>query len=411
MEQQTSQGNQPQVEIPFHNGSGFNYTQSLLETPISDELGSHDNDNDISNWRGGDHLFEGSHDPFCFMCGIREDTVTPCQTCSRSYHSQCMFPPLYPEQVPDVWFCPVCVARNWHIPPLSAIQTPPTTLPSTSVSSTPVPSTDPNGDATRQQDALSPTVGTSADHRTHASESITVDDGHDGIGSQDARWHRAQRWKENSQYAPRGYMLDPTCVDRFIPTSGEGPSISLSTVLEARSTESLNNAVSGNEGAKGDSGQQTIATNSSIPPTTQTKPYRAGKLVTKRNRSPPRKRSKYSNLPSEIEKAFDLIKNHLESVSNDRRSQDTAENEVKILEQKLRMKEGEMLICNQELQAVKGKLAAEQTNIENLKTENDILRTEIQELKEVAQKKDNQMKNWQNMLRTMVGTDGEMSMG
>ncbi|RFU29419.1 hypothetical protein B7463_g6940, partial [Scytalidium lignicola] len=321
-----------------------------------------------------------------------------------------MFPPLEPSQVPDIWFCPVCVARNWHVPPPDAIQTPPTTLPSTSVSSTPLPLIDSNLDIAKQQDQISPPTDVSTDRQDQKSGSGATNNNPNDTEDINRRWREAQRWKENSRYSPLGYLLDPQCAERFIPLSGDGPVISLSSVMKNRSTDSSSHAKSNNETSKSVSNEQSDGTTSSVPTTAKVKPYRAGKSAGGRNKSPPRKRSKYSNLPSEVETAFDLIKSHLENASNGRKSQDDVENKAKTLEQKLKIQEGEMLISRQELQSVKQKLSVELSNAEQLKMENTTLRKEVQELQELVQKKENQIKSWQNMLRTMIGTGGEVSM-
>jgi len=41
----------------------------------------------------------------------------PCQTCSTSYHANCMVPSLTSSDVPSFWFCPHCVDNELHIPP------------------------------------------------------------------------------------------------------------------------------------------------------------------------------------------------------------------------------------------------------------------------------------------------------
>jgi len=46
-----------------------------------------------------------------------------CQTCENCYHAECMSPTLGPRDVPDFWFCPHCVDRDWHIPPMPSPST------------------------------------------------------------------------------------------------------------------------------------------------------------------------------------------------------------------------------------------------------------------------------------------------
>lgn len=313
-----------------------------------------------------------------------------------------MFPPLEPEQVPEIWFCPVCVARNWHVPPTAAIQTPPTTLPSTSVTSTPLSLTEVNLDTANQKDVSSPVIHPPAEKQAQTPRHTTGAASSSDNTDQNERWRQAQRWKENSWYAPRGYVLDSSNSERFIPISGEGPAITLDEVLKNRSTKLSSEVNTSNEPPERVSDQGTAVHGS------QGKLRRPGRP---RNKSPPRKRSKYSDLPSEVERAFDLIKSHLEGVSKNKRSHEDVENRAKILEQKMKIQEGEIFICHQELQAVKQKLSEEVSTTEKLKGENAALRKEVEELRELAQRKESQLKNWQNMLRTMVNTEEQIPAG
>ena len=43
-----------------------------------------------------------------------------CQTCENCYHAECMTPSLDATTVPTYWFCPHCVERDFHIPPVDA---------------------------------------------------------------------------------------------------------------------------------------------------------------------------------------------------------------------------------------------------------------------------------------------------
>jgi hypothetical protein len=140
---------------------------------------------------------------------------------------------------------------------------------------------------------------------------------------------------------------------------------------------------------------------SDIEETTQGKKRRAGKGV---HQSPPRKRSKYSDLPADIEKALDLITSHLEDASRPRRWQDDFDSKARAIEQKFKIQEGEVLLYGQELQTVKQKLLNEISTTERLGAENADLREKLEEARALAERKGDEMKNWRTMLRTMIGT-------
>lgn len=231
-------------------------------------------------------------------------------------------------------------------------------------------------------------------------------DTHSDLGddpeSQNRRWRDAQRWKENAWYAPRGYMLDPSSSEKFIPVVGEGPSISLSTVLQSRSEISEKNHGSHE---LDDHKIPRHVTSSPAPETVPNKLRRIGKGG---GRPSPRKRSKYSDLPKELEKALELIASHLGDSTQSRKSRDDVESKSRALEQKMRIQEGEVLLSRQELHAVKQKLSSEVAKVEKLKAENNDLRKELLEARVSAEKKESEMKNWQNMLRSMMASaEGE----
>jgi len=69
----------------------------------------------------------GKHDDFCFVCGGTME-LFGCQTCENCYHAECMTPAPDPDDLPTFWFCPHCVDRELHIPPMpspTAYFTPP----------------------------------------------------------------------------------------------------------------------------------------------------------------------------------------------------------------------------------------------------------------------------------------------
>jgi len=310
-----------------------------------------------------------------------------------------MFPPLEANQVPEIWFCPVCVARNWHVPP--SVTHPP---PAKFAGQPPIPTHlqpgivntgDQQGNASTSEVMSLPTL-----YFDTSAERSDVSDNPTQSRRDTQAWKDAQRFKENSLYTPRGYILDPSCADRFIPLYGNGPSIPLSEVKNTR-PEPLDQVQSTEDSAKQIQSQTAIPCSLTITP--QSKPRRTGKITG--NKTPPRKRYKYSDVPADIENALDLLQNHIFSISHARKSQVDVDEKAQVLEQKLKIQEGEMYLCRQELETVKQNLSIELSNMEMVKAENAELRKQVEELRAMGQKKEDQMKNWQSLLRGVVGAE------
>ena len=314
-----------------------------------------------------------------------------------------MFPPLDSSQLPDIWFCPVCVGRNWHMP-LDALQTPPTTLPGTFVEPHPPPSiTLPNTSMTptslptgENQHAKHGEVGPRGSTNPQVSNRNLDPQRSDDLEGHNQRWKEAQRWRENSWYAPRGYVLDPSSGERFISLHGEEP-ISLSSVMKNRS------GLSDNDHDKSKTDNHDNARPPIPSPVLETAHGKTRRGGTRTQRSPARKRSKYSDLPKDLEKALELITSNLEGASRSKKSQDDVDSKARIMEQKLRIQDGEVLIIRQELQAVRQKLLDEVSSADILRAENAKLCEKLQETRELVEQKENDLKNWQGMLRTMIG--------
>ncbi|KAE9376227.1 hypothetical protein N431DRAFT_332840 [Stipitochalara longipes BDJ] len=351
-------------------------------------------------WGGGEHFFDALHDPFCFTCGYDENIIA-CKTCARCYHTECMFPPLEPDKVPEIYFCPVCVARGWHVPPAASVTHPP---PSKFAGQPPTSTRIPSGtvnDGDQQGNMYTSEIISLPKLSLDTSAERTGVLDHPTQNRKDTQaWKDAQRFKENSWYTPRGYILDPSCGDRFIPLYGNGPSIPLSEVKNPQ-LEPLDEAHCTEDFAK--HAQSQTAISCSIQATSQSKSRRSGKMAG--NKSPPRKRYKYSDVPADVENALDLIQNHILSVSQPRKSQIDVDGKAQVLEQKLKIQEGEMFLCRQELEAVKQKLTVEASTLEIVRAENAELRKEVEELRVMGQKRENQMKNWQNLLQGVVGAE------
>ncbi|PMD43885.1 hypothetical protein L207DRAFT_482494 [Hyaloscypha variabilis F] len=354
---------------------------------------------DDQAWVGGEHFFDALHDPFCFTCGYGDENIIACKTCARCYHSECMYPPMEPNQVPEIWFCPVCVARNWHVPPVQ------NQLPAAKIAGSlplSIPFQSGNIDVVEQYGNTNAAdiIGLPNQKSATIAECSRITENATQSCKDTQAWKETERWKENSSYTPRGYLLDPSSGDKFIPLYGEGATIPLSEVegCRPRSSDEVHSVEESTRHI-----QSHVGVASSIPSTSQSKPRRTGKLTG--SESAPRKRYKYSDIPADVEKALDLIKNHLINVSQPRKSEVDVEDKAQVLAQKMKIQEGEMLICRQELQTVKQKLSIELSDAETLRAENADLRKEVQELRAMVRQKEDQMKNWQNMLRGVIGAE------
>lgn len=117
--------------------SGFTREATDNHSDVSIQMFRFEKELRESQWRGGENFFDGEskqprssfyryldtdkdkgkHDDFCFVCGSTME-LFGCQTCENCYHAECMSPTLEPSEVPNFWFCPHCVDREWHIPPM-----------------------------------------------------------------------------------------------------------------------------------------------------------------------------------------------------------------------------------------------------------------------------------------------------
>jgi regulator of replication initiation timing len=276
--------------------------------------------------------------------------------------------------------------------PFGALQTPSTTFSNTVVAPASFPSTE--NQATKETDSI-PLDSEEQQAPNHHTSDPQLDDDHE---SQNRQWKEAQHWKRTAWHTPNGFMLDPSC-ERFISYSGE-EQIPVSSVLKSRSGPSDND----HEISKSHVHNQNRPVMSTAAlETAQNKVRRTGKGI---HKSPTRKRSKYSDLPRDVEKALELITSRLEDASRSRRSQDDVDSKAQAMEQKLKIQEGEALLSRQEMQAVKQKLFNEVSNVDRLKAENADLREKLHEARGLAEQKENELKNWQGMLRTMIGSSG-----
>ena len=55
---------------------------------------------------------QDDNDDYCASCGGSGDLVC-CDGCTRSFHFNCVDPPVHEDRdLPDEWFCNVCIARR-----------------------------------------------------------------------------------------------------------------------------------------------------------------------------------------------------------------------------------------------------------------------------------------------------------
>lgn len=63
----------------------------------------------LMNWYTD--ITQDDNDDFCSSCGGSGDLVC-CDGCTRSFHLRCVDPPMDQKDLPDEWFCNVCVAQR-----------------------------------------------------------------------------------------------------------------------------------------------------------------------------------------------------------------------------------------------------------------------------------------------------------
>lgn len=292
--------------------------------------------------------------------------------------------------LPAAWYCPVCVGRNWP-QPLFTAQTPPEKL--RSASKTPIPL--PPAPFYISQENQSTETATEDLRVSHQVPSIQQDH----LEKQDQGWPDVQYGKQGDLPPSGGYILDTSSDVKFIGIGGSGyPATSLTTVLQhcdGVSTE----AESGNGlGGQGNT-DAILCTSPEIPLTgTRTPERERGKRI------PSRKRSKYSSLPKDIEKALDLVLSHLGDMTQLRKSKEGIENRSRDLEQEVKIQEGKVRICRQELQALSQRLAEKVSMVEELRAKNAEYHKQLADARTLADSKDAEMKNWRNILHTMITT-------
>lgn len=233
----------------------------------------------------------GTHDECCFVCGTCQYIIY-CQTCSRSYHPCCMFPPLNQDQVPDVWFCSVYVGRNWHLP-LSAIQTPPTAPPRAlippatplSVGFDPVRAT---------QGTRGGAVDSLVSHHLHSDQNA-------GPECERQTWRDSELWKPDLWNVSHGYALYQSSDQRLRRNNGDELRSGSHNPMSKSCSEIFEKLSDGNDSREQTNRHHAISSAAAEIPLNKSRRSDGGK------NSHPRQRSKYSDLLKDIEKALDLV--------------------------------------------------------------------------------------------------------
>jgi len=267
-----------------------------------------------------------------------------CQTCRVSYHSQCMTPSLAKDDVPAFWFCPHCVNRQLHIPPPSPEEHLFAPLP-TSLPFYPSPVS-----LDMQESTPNATISSAA------SEAPEVP-------------------LENQRTIP-------------VPAFGAGnpgkspPESSKSSKVRHRPQDADLSPPS-----------HTSQTNSTPKPT--------------RTNVPPRKKSKYSALSTEVDKALSIIYTELETAAGYGKSEGTLHDKITALEQKLRVQEGQNALTSKELVIIKKELAREREEKKGLREGGEqvrILRGENEKLRVSLGEKEKELNEWRDKLRVLIGS-------
>ncbi|KAH8593815.1 hypothetical protein B0O99DRAFT_191556 [Bisporella sp. PMI_857] len=125
------------------------------------------------------------------------------------------------------------------------------------------------------------------------------------------------------------------------------------------------------------------------------RPGKAMYAHTKRSSSPLRKKSKYSTLSAEVEKALSVIHSQLEAAALNSKADDSLLAKTKDLEQQLRIQEGQIKLASNDS-------SNQRLKNERLQTENANLKAEVDRLTESLQRKEAELKDWRAKLRTMM---------
>ena len=260
-----------------------------------------------------------------------------------------MTPSLDINDVPTFWFCPHCVERELHIPPMS-----PETNYFTPVSP-PAPA---------YPFPHSPQI---EKEKRSAANSHTIIPPPPSISTLESSGHDARR-------------------------AGDGRSIELpkETQVGIESTENPKST------------PKTTSSNN-----LGTHPKRSKSTRPRRSYSPPRKKSKYSAFSAEVDKALSVLYSELETAAQVGKSEGHLESKIRDLEQRLKLQEQQMLLKDREIDAVRMKLEKERELYGSVQNGNGHLREEIARLKEGLRSKDNELRDWRAKLKGLLGSEVE----
>lgn len=267
----------------------------------------------------------------------------PCQTCDTCYHASCMSPTLESTEVPPFWFCPHCIDRDMHIPPP---ESPKTT----------------NFSPVAEFALVYPSPSSSSPEKTHGDAASIA--GLERTASQDLSASPQRRGIHRVPSAGLPKPLDST------PLRPLSKRQNLSTI---------------------DQVQAHVHT---------LKKPKAPTRQSKRSYSPPRKRSKYSALSSDVDKALSVIQKELETAANIGRSEDSLRDKIQDLEQQLRLKDGQIMLAHRQLELARignGQSAQTKAELAEMKQQNEVLKIQVE-------KKDAELRDWREKLKSMLGT-------
>lgn len=261
-----------------------------------------------------------------------------CQTCETSYHASCMSPTTGNEDVPSFWFCPHCVDRQMHIPSDEAMA---------QISEVAAISAPPAHVPTSAASTISTERGI---HHTSAKAQASVSSTN---ANDSSTLHRSE-----------GQMISVAASKKKIHDM----------------TRNLNSAASDTR---------------RITDTSTTKKSADRPLPTY---SPPRKRSKYSAFSSHVDKALAVIHKELESAAQMEKTENSLRDRIQTLEQELRLKDGQVLLANRELE-----IARKNGDAVTLRSEIKQLREQNDGLKALVESKDGELQDWRTKLKNLLG--------
>ncbi|KAH8661536.1 hypothetical protein BGZ60DRAFT_88125 [Tricladium varicosporioides] len=310
---------------------------------------------DAIQWQGGENYFDGPHDTFCFLCASPNTTSSlfSCSTCENCYHAECMTPSLSPDDVPRFWFCPHCVERGNHVPDLNSgeVEVGSEMVETNYVSSVQdviAEMEDPSGKEGGANEVLSggrQTMVITPPQKHPPSETRSSG------GNYQDQMNVPTEQNRRKEFQPS--MVDLPASENTVPKP--------TPLLDPKSVTQMQ-------------------------PSTSRKRFPPPPPSSTISKQPPKKKSKYSTLPSALEKALLLITTELEKSSSITSSTSSLQSQINILEQKIRMMEGQAALKDKEMEK----------QMKGMREENEKLRGEVE-------KKERELRELKGNLRGLVG--------